>query len=84
MKLSELKKGDVVIISWIDSYSASRWHTDEEIEYWKKGSLRCTSIGCVFSIDKKSVVMYGDQSPLEKGRLMSIPKNVIQKIKLLK
>ena len=84
MKLSKLKKGDIVIIGWLDSYSASRWHTDDEIKYWKKGLLRCTSIGCIFSVDEKSVVIYGDSSPLEKGRLMSIPKNVIQKIKLLK
>ena len=84
MKLSKLKKGNIVIISWIDSYSASRWHTDGEIEDWKKGLLRCISVGCVFSVDKKNVVIYGDQAPIEKGRLMCIPKKVIQKIKLLK
>jgi len=84
MKLSKLKKGDIVLIRWIDSYSASRWHTDDEIEYWKKGLFPCTSIGCIFSVDKKMVTIYSDQSPAEKGRIMSIPKNVIQKVKLLK
>ena len=84
MKLSKLKKGDIVIINWIDSYSTTRWLTEAEINQWITGLDPCVSIGVVFSIDNNFVTLYADQAPDEKGRIMSIPKNVIQKIKLLK
>ena len=84
MKLSKLKNGDIVLISWIDSYSTARWLTEDEINHWIIGLTPCTSIGIVFTIDKNFVTLYSDQAPDEKGRIMSIPKNVIQKIKLLK
>ena len=84
MKLSKLKTGDVVLIKWIDSYSTARWLTEDEINHWIAGLTPCISIGIVFTIDKNFVTLYSDQAPDEKGRIMSIPKNVIQKIKLLK
>ena len=84
MKLSKLKKGDIVLIKWIDSYSASRWYTDDDINHWITGLIPCISIGIVFTVDKNFVTLYGDQAPDEKGRIMSIPRGVIRKIKRLK
>ena len=84
MKLSKLKKGDIVLIEWIDSYSTARWLTRNEAKHWIKTLLPCVSVGTVLEIDKLFVTLYSDKAPDEIGRIMSIPKNVIQKIKLLK
>jgi len=84
MKLSKLKKGDIVLIEWIDSYSTARWLTKDEAKHWIKTLLPCVSVGTVLEIDKLFVTLYSDKAPDEIGRIMSIPKNVIQKIKLLK
>ena len=84
MKLSKFKKGDIVLIEWTDSYSTARWLTEDEARHWIKTLLPCISIGTVLEIDKVFVTLYSDKAPDEIGRMMSIPKNVIRKIKLLK
>lgn len=84
MKLSKLKKGDIVIIKWVDSYSTSRWLTEDEAKHWIKTLLPCVSVGIVLEIDKIFITLYSDKAPDEIGRIMSIPKNAIQDIKPLK
>ena len=84
MKLSKLKNGDIVLIKWIDSYSSARWLTEDEVKHWITGLTPCISIGIVFTVDKNFVTLYSDQAPDEKGRIMSIPRGVIRKIKRLK
>ena len=83
MKISKLKRGDIVKITWLDSYSSARWYTDKEVRFWMKGLTLCTSIGFFFGTTKHSLVLYGDKSPSEIGGLINIPRKVITKIKLL-
>jgi len=84
MKLSKLKKGDIAIIEWVDSYSTTRWLTKDEAKHWIKTLIPCVSMGIVLEIDNTFVTLYSDKAPDEIGRIMSIPKNAIQDIKLLK
>ena len=84
MKISKLKRGDIVKITWLDSYSGARWYTEKEVKYWMKGLTLCISIGCFFGTTKHSLTLYTDKSPSEIGGLINIPRGVITKVKLLK
>lgn len=84
MKISKLKRGDIVLIKWVDSYSSARWYKEKEVKYWMKSLTECTSIGFFFKANKYSITLYNDKSPSEIGGLINIPRRVIVKIKLLK
>ena len=77
-----MKKPKIYIVKWIDSYSASRWYNDKEIDEWIEETENdpITSIGFLYCKTKKHIVLYGDISPDEKGRVIKIPRAVIKSI----
>ncbi|MHA2307098.1 MAG: hypothetical protein ACXACU_17095 [Candidatus Hodarchaeales archaeon] len=84
MKISKLKRGDLVRVVWFDSYSSARWYNDKEAQFWQKGLTLCTSVGFFFGTTKYSMTIYSDVSQTEIGGMINIPKKVVRKINLLK
>ena len=83
MKLSKLKRGDIVLVTWEDACSSARWWKEKEVKYWSKSGARCKSVGFYFGSNKKYITLYMNISPEEIGELMNIPISTIKKIKLL-
>ena len=79
------KKGDILLIKWIDSYSNSRWYNDEEIKDWIKQSEKdkIVSIGFLYKKTEEYIVVYSDRSSDEKARFIKIPIGMTIKIKKL-
>ena len=84
MKLSKLKRGDVISVTWIDSMATGRWYNEKEINSWEKKKENCHSIGFFYNTTKYFLTIYQNASPSEFGNLTQIPIKVIIKIKLLK
>lgn len=83
MKLSKLKRGDIVLVTWEDACSSARWWTDSEVKHWAKTGVKCESVGFYFGVNKKNITLYTRMNPEEMGGLMNIPISCIKKIKLL-
>ena len=81
MKISKLKKGDVVLVKWEDACSSARWWKESEVKYWGKDGAPCKSTGFFFGANKKYITLYMNKSPEEFGGLMNIPISCITKIK---
>ncbi len=84
MKISKLKRGDVISVKWIDSMSTGRWYSERELNNWEKENEDCHSVGRFFKVTKDFFLMYMNTSPIEFGNIIEIPKQVITSIKLLK
>lgn len=84
MKISKLKRGDIISVTWIDSMATGRWYNEEEVNSWEKEDETCHSVGFLFKVSKRLIILYQNSSPTEYGNLTSIPRKIIIKIKLLK
>lgn len=84
MKLSKFKKGDVVLIKWVDSFSTGRWYNFKELDEWLKDETICESIGCFYKATKKSIILYQNIGPDEYGNVTNIPRSAIIGSKLIK
>ena len=79
-------KKKIYIITWVDSYSNSRWYNDKEIDEFIKGAEteHIVSVGFLYRKTKDSIILFGDKSPDEKGRLIIIRRKSIISIKKVK
>ena len=82
MKISKLKRGDVISVTWIDSVSKGGWYSKKEIKDFE--NLDCHSTGCFYGATKQSLSLYMNTYGMEFGNITQIPRKVIIKIKLLK
>jgi len=81
MNKNKFKKGDLLIIKWIDSYSNSRWYTDDEVDNWLEDKCIITSVGYLYVKTKRYIAIYADVYTGEKARFMKIPMGIIKKIR---
>ena len=84
MKISKLKKGDIILVKWNDSMATGRWYDETEVDTWMKAEETCKSAGFFYKANKQSIAIHLNISPSEYGNLTIIPIKVIRNIKLLK
>ena len=84
MRISKIKEGDTVLVTWIDSLAKGGWYSEEEIEDFIKRDKNCYSIGYYYKAINKFIILYANTYGNELGNLTVIPKKAIINIKLLK
>jgi hypothetical protein len=84
MNLPKLKKGDPVIVTWLDVYDPTlpAWASDDEImEILKRETKTATSRGFYYTEFCGYLVIYADYMDGQYSRLTAIPVGAIKKIK---
>jgi len=84
MKISKLKKGDIVLITWIDSIAKGGWYSEREIEDFIECDKDCYTAGYFYRTINQFIILYMNTYGDEIGNLTIIPKTAIINIKLLK
>ena len=88
MKLSELKLGDVVKLTWLDAFGKGSWNDIRDVEEGLKNHIVCEIVGYYIKKDKNFVVLsmgaQFDPHSVPFLHLEFIPKGAVVEIRLLK
>ena len=88
MKLSDLKLGNIVKLTWLDAFGRGSWNDIKDVEEGLKNHIVCEIVGYYIKKDKIFVVLsmgaQFDPHSVPFLHLEFIPKGAVVEIRLLK
>ncbi len=83
-----MKKGDKILITWIDAFRKSGWSNEEDIKDGLKNDIACEIIGYFIKKDKNFIILsmgkQDDPDSMPFLHLEFIPCGAVKKIRKLK
>lgn len=82
MKIPKLKKGDIIVIQWMDTNTDARWNSDKGFSLLKPVS--CNTIGFFHSKNKKEIKVNHSTNEQDEKDGTAIPIGCVTNIHKLK